>query len=186
MTKTEILATWDNVPHGYSYEREAQFMAALKDKTEVLTLSIGCGSKLDIYIVGEVVIAIEARARRNSWDVSRMILEKTGTYSRCWRGSRKVIEAMYALALRLEEQPLGLALGYYRSVGMCCICGAVLTDQVSRARGIGPECIKKVHATKLMRYVFKDQAEKWNQELAKPTYSNDAQTPTEYRQGLFA
>ena len=31
-----------------------------------------------------------------------------------------------------------------RSHDRCCICGRGLTDELSRSRGIGPECIKKV------------------------------------------
>jgi hypothetical protein len=31
---------------------------------------------------------------------------------------------------------------FARSHGHCCICGRSLTDELSRSRGIGPECIK--------------------------------------------
>ena len=36
---------------------------------------------------------------------------------------------------------------FYRALGergFCAICGATLTDPLSRARGIGPECYKKI------------------------------------------
>jgi hypothetical protein len=33
---------------------------------------------------------------------------------------------------------------FARSHNNCCVCGRSLTDEQSRARGIGPECIKGV------------------------------------------
>jgi hypothetical protein len=33
---------------------------------------------------------------------------------------------------------------FARSHDHCCICGKALTDELSRSRGIGPECIKKL------------------------------------------
>jgi hypothetical protein len=39
---------------------------------------------------------------------------------------------------------------FARSADRCCLCGRGLTDEVSRGRGIGPECIEKyrsVHST---------------------------------------
>lgn len=33
---------------------------------------------------------------------------------------------------------------YGQHLGICCLCGRSLTDEISRAKGIGPECIKKV------------------------------------------
>jgi len=32
---------------------------------------------------------------------------------------------------------------FARSAGRCCLCGRGLTDEASRGRGIGPECIEK-------------------------------------------
>jgi hypothetical protein len=34
---------------------------------------------------------------------------------------------------------------FARSSDRCCLCGRRLTDEVSRGRGIGPECIQKYH-----------------------------------------
>jgi hypothetical protein len=33
---------------------------------------------------------------------------------------------------------------FARSHDSCCVCGRHLTDEQSRSRGIGPECIKTV------------------------------------------
>jgi hypothetical protein len=33
---------------------------------------------------------------------------------------------------------------FARSHDHCCICGRGLTDEVSRSRGIGPECVHKI------------------------------------------
>ena len=41
--------------------------------------------------------------------------------------------------LRLFYEALG-------ALGQCAICGATLTDELSKARGIGPECVKKIEA----------------------------------------
>lgn len=38
--------------------------------------------------------------------------------------------------------------------GICCCCGAHLTDPVSISRGIGPECFRKTHAAFFLRESF--------------------------------
>jgi hypothetical protein len=49
---------------------------------------------------------------------------------------------------------------FARSHDACCICGRTLTDELSRSRGIGPECILKLDvilcrpATKLVQPEF--------------------------------
>jgi hypothetical protein len=40
------------------------------------------------------------------------------------------------------EDPEGV---FARSADRCCLCGRSLTDEVSRGRGIGPECIQRYH-----------------------------------------
>lgn len=59
--------------------------------------------------------------------------------------THKLDEAGAELGRLLIEHPdsKGLLFALSRKAGVCSICGALLTDQVSVARGIGPECVKK-------------------------------------------
>jgi hypothetical protein len=49
-----------------------------------------------------------------------------------------------ALAAMTPEQRLAAQHLFGQSVGNCCRCGRTLTDQVSRAEGVGPECRGKL------------------------------------------
>ena len=45
---------------------------------------------------------------------------------------------------RIEEDPAEASMRFGREIGECGICGRTLTDEHSRARGIGPICAAKV------------------------------------------
>lgn len=59
----------------------------------------------------------------------------------------KLLNATHILALALERSSnmneLYIAIG--GDTCRCAICGAVLTDDLSTARGIGPECYRKIY-----------------------------------------
>jgi len=49
-------------------------------------------------------------------------------------------EAKKLIMDRIAEDPKAAGLRFGREIGRCCICGRTLTDETSRARGIGPIC----------------------------------------------
>lgn len=57
------------------------------------------------------------------------------------------LHAALALALSAWEVSEGQEEGLYKALGQtgnCAICGALLTDELSMSRGIGPECYRKI------------------------------------------
>lgn len=44
----------------------------------------------------------------------------------------------------IQQDPEAAAVLYGQTIGVCGLCGRKLTDEVSRARGIGPVCAQKV------------------------------------------
>lgn len=44
---------------------------------------------------------------------------------------------------KIAEDPKTASLRYGREIGCCGVCGRTLTDETSRARGIGPVCAEK-------------------------------------------
>lgn len=44
---------------------------------------------------------------------------------------------------KIAEDPRGAAIRYGKELGVCALCGSELTDEESRANGIGPVCAKK-------------------------------------------
>lgn len=53
-------------------------------------------------------------------------------------------EAAKAVLILIAKDPKAASLLYGRELGHCGICGRTLTDEDSRARGIGPVCADKV------------------------------------------
>lgn len=113
------------------------------------TISIGCGRKIDIYQEGQTVVLLRSQYGRNPWDTADCWLDEKGLGQPA-RGPQRVRDAMTALSDRINRQGLTLALQAYKDQGICCCCGATLTDEVSKLRGIGPECIKKIEAQRIL------------------------------------
>jgi hypothetical protein len=75
----------------------------------------------------------------------RLILTvQAGTPPRWMRASRSAVDAVGALVLTLEQFLEDPPAVLRRSTMYCAICGRHLTDGQSRARGIGPECLRHV------------------------------------------
>lgn len=49
----------------------------------------------------------------------------------------------FAILLAIAEDPRAASVRYGRELGKCGVCGKVLTDETSRANGIGPVCAAK-------------------------------------------
>ncbi len=118
-----------------------------------LELSLRCGKKVNVYHVGDTVMLIRAHGRE-AWDSIDSWL-KDGKYTTPIRGSSKVVGVITELGKLLANIGLSAALKEYTaSHGVCCCCGAYLTDTESKLRGIGPICVQKVHGMALMRVLF--------------------------------
>lgn len=53
-------------------------------------------------------------------------------------------DALTAVLEGILADPAAAGLLYATELGRCCRCARTLTDETSRARGIGPECFKKI------------------------------------------
>ena len=114
-----------------------------------MTISIGCGRKIDVWQDGPTVVLLRCQYGRNPWDTADCWLDEKGLGQPA-RGPQRVRAALTALSDRINRQGLTVALQEYRAQGICCCCGASLTDEVSKLRGIGPECIKKIEAQRIL------------------------------------
>ena len=118
-----------------------------------LELSLRCGKKVHVYHVGDTVMLIRANGRE-AWDSIDSWL-KDGRYTTPIRGSAKVVRVIQELGKLLAKVGLADAIRQYTALhGVCCCCGAFLTDAESKLRGIGPVCVRKVHGMALMRVLF--------------------------------
>jgi hypothetical protein len=55
-------------------------------------------------------------------------------------GARLRKEDLLDLLRRIEANPLEIAKEYGKRTGICCVCGAELTNEESVQLGIGPIC----------------------------------------------
>jgi hypothetical protein len=71
-------------------------------------------------------------------------ISDTGPRRTMWsyQHGEEALELMAETMADFIEDPEGV---FARSSDRCCLCGRRLTDEVSRGRGIGPECIQKYH-----------------------------------------
>jgi len=132
------------------YQRGCKFDP--DEQEEVLALN--AGRKIRLRHRDGHVTVIYAQTGRNPWDRADMWRTEDGTFSEPVRGCQKLTAVLIELARQIELGGLAKALEYYGSRSVCCICGAHLTDPESILRGIGPECIKKIQAQRIMRMVF--------------------------------
>jgi hypothetical protein len=96
----------------------------------------GLGSVDASTIRGEAVTV----RRDRPWAPFSMTLTADGaTSAGISRESPDYCRLVVAATQELCSNPLGV---FARSTDHCCICGRALTDELSRCRGIGPECIK--------------------------------------------
>lgn len=121
---------------------------------ERVELSVRAGRKISVYVCDGVAMLIRAWYGANSWDTCDSWL-KNGEYTRPNRGPVKIVNAIRALTDRIVKHGLTDAVKAYGDEHvMCCCCGAALTDQASRIRRIGPVCVRKIEAMRIMKYLF--------------------------------
>ncbi len=151
--------------HYYGYERRASILAVAPKQAgySVDTVAVG-GYRLEIAHVGDLLIAIQPKAASARKATSGITIDApTGYnvfraypashqlaaahYSQDYGGGQRLRAALNTVLLAFLEsggqrEALYQALG--RS-GFCAICGATLTDDLSMARGIGPDCYTKIY-----------------------------------------
>lgn len=123
---------------------------------EELTISINAGRKIVIWFdeKTDTVYRVWARTGRETWQTCDSWLEKDGNLRRPLDGPEKLRNAIWFLADNINQKGLSKALETYGRQSICCLCGAALKDPESIQRAIGPECIKKVEAARIMRLLF--------------------------------
>jgi hypothetical protein len=81
-------------------------------------------------------------------EIALQLMENSARWTRLSRWSPEALQRLLpTIAAFLADPPAVFA----RSADHCCICGKGLSDEVSRVRGIGPECFKG--ATRLRRII---------------------------------
>jgi len=113
-------------------------------------ISVKASRKIRIFQVGETVVLLRAMTGSNSWDTCDSWLED-GKLKKPVRGGQMIRDAITALADRINREGLNKALQAYRDEKCICVmCGANLTDPVSKFNGIGPECMNRVESVALL------------------------------------
>ena len=105
-------------------------------------LSVGAGRKVMVVEKDGLVIAFMAKVGPKPYDWVRCFRRSDGTFDRPNRGSRKMMERLEQLISQARIFGMKSIVDLMASEGVCCICGAALTDPTSVSLGIGPECRK--------------------------------------------
>jgi hypothetical protein len=156
----------------YGTDRNSQTILAF-DNAGAERSIIACGGfRLLVQHYDSILISIMPKASsagrgeyvlwtgqsKDSWIVN--ILNREYYYDRM--GPSRLHEALHIAKIAWETsdgniEQLHKAIG---ARGFCAICGAGLSDELSIARGIGPECIKKVHYTPVITHLQKHNLSK--------------------------
>jgi hypothetical protein len=87
-----------------------------------------------MYLVGKVIYKVQRAVHGSGNLYAKVLDEKTGfSYA---PGALRNIKAEHRMTLEQAKE-------FGHLYGMCCVCGATLTDEVSIAAGIGPICARK-------------------------------------------
>jgi len=85
-------------------------------------------------------------------------------------------ESRNAILAAIAEQPERAMRLYAAELGRCGYCGRTLTDETSRAAGIGPDCADR-HG--IDRSVWAEQARREQADRVRSVYTDDTATPEE-------
>jgi len=134
----------------------------LNSEGPIETLSLNAGRKIFVKHDGNGnVRAVYAKYGRDSWDKFQFtrlpdgtFFDSNGDYHIYGEAKNKLYAVMKDLVEQIEANGLAAAIKHFGRKSICCICGANLTDPESIHRGIGPECVKKIQAQRIMRLLF--------------------------------
>jgi hypothetical protein len=127
--------------------------------TKVITVSVA-GFRYNVYTRdGEFALAIptsKAHCRKV------IELQPDGSFQADWGAfsfKMQVSGLILAIALQKSKSIDDLVKAIGGATEKCAICGAILTDPVSTAQGVGPECVKKIIAKGITRKVIAQRLE---------------------------
>ena len=144
----------------YGFMRDQQIRRFFSEHGAVnVPVSVG-GTRLLLQMLGTDLISItQTKDKENTGDkasITLLVDSDVPAYSKFTRKERsyrpnrlgygKIKDAFY-LAMEALERAGGNVELLYKAIGergTCAICGHDLTDPLSMARGIGPECIKTI------------------------------------------
>lgn len=129
---------YDAIYSVYYHSDRGDVLAKMADET--ITLSMRVGAKIHVDFYHGIPIRIWSSKTRKDYRQVIFDFETLKLGTECF-GMAKHHYAMNQLAVSINENGLGEAIRECCGVN-CCICGCPLKDPVSKARGIGPECIK--------------------------------------------
>lgn len=90
---------------------------------------------------GTLVFIEVQRAEKGKWAGKTFVKQLIGAPGN-WRKVPMYPWASSALLGQVAADPKAAALAYYTNFTVCSRCDAPLSDEVSRARGLGPDCVK--------------------------------------------
>ena len=177
-TVDEILAQVKHIPPTtyYRQDRRRQIVEAFRENGLKTTLVTTGGFKLEVGHKDGTLIYIKPTAKSASGAMTplEMVISVDGPgiriqghdYDLEYSGSGRARESIM-LAAKAFERGGGDIATFYQWLGarqFCAICGAGLSDPLSKDRGIGPECIKSVGSE--IRYILdKEERAKRGQKL---------------------
>lgn len=155
MDASDIIGELRGLPPAYySHDRDAQTERLFRQHgAETLVVTVA-GFRLNVLHFGDVLVSIRPKAvsAGRGEVVLWPYLDKQPSFGS--QGGyhfdpcpRPKVGKAVNLAFTAWQAGNGDVQAFYRALGergFCAICGATLTDPLSRARGIGPECIKKI------------------------------------------
>lgn len=150
----------------YTYERNAVAVSTFIEAGAETTIVAVGGYRLKVVHLDGLLVSITPKATsagRGHYIIQTKYSNNCTTeiaghkYDHDPCGGMRLRDALVIAGLAWETSG-GNIDNFYKAIGArgnCACCGAFLSDELSLARGIGPECIKKVYARPMIKLVQK-------------------------------
>jgi hypothetical protein len=154
--RAQVSPLWEALVDGKTFARKPSYGLRLfaADGQTLVGVSPFYNRRVQMVECGRVLLEVISEVERYTAAVEpkpfyqlerRLILTvQAGTPPRWRQASRSAVDAVGALVPTLEQFLADPPAVLRRSTMYCAICGWHLTDGQSRARGIGPECLRHV------------------------------------------
>lgn len=168
-TKT-LMAQLAVNPCYYTYEQNNRTMRAFREAGAKTIVVAVAGYRLNVTHLDDTLVSIFPKAiSAGRGHVVLLTGDRKPDMTVCNLpyytdpcGSMRLRESLLVAALAWDIANGDLE-SYYKTLGVrgnCAICGSTLTDPLSQARGIGPECIRKVNYSEYVQAVQKNTLER--------------------------
>jgi hypothetical protein len=150
----QVTPLWERVTAGKTFARKPSYCLRLLSEGAALlvgispaysrqTKTVHCANLL-VESLGEVERYLDSEDPKPLYQLYRhvQVRVEAGKLPRCGAKRRTAVQDIQALLPTLEQFLADPGAVLRRSTRFCGICGRLLTDGQSRARGIGPECLK--------------------------------------------